>query len=442
MNQLSLLKSQRFFPLFLTQCLGAFNDNIYKNSLVILIIFQGDMLYNIPTTQLVTMSAGLFILPFFLFSATAGQLADKYEKAWVIQQTKRLEIVIMSLSFIGFYTHNIGFLIVLLFLMGMQSALFSPIKYAILPQQLQKEELMAGNGLLSMGGFLAILLGTILGGILISIADYGALLVSGIVFVVAILGYMTSLYIPKAAAPDADIKLNWNIFTQTWRTFQFALERKDVFIAIITASWFWFVGSTFLSQVPAYAKYVLGSNNEVITLLLFMFSFGIGLGSILCEKLSKGRIELGLVVVGTIGLILFPIDLYFASQPFVSLRLSAGELGLWQFLALDGSWRVLLDLALIGLFGGIYIVPLNTTVQQRSNPKFRARIISGANICNALFMVASAISIVVLLGFGFTIPQILLSQAVFTLLIVGVLFFIMPEFILSFLAWTGIQSRK
>jgi len=252
---------------------------------------------------------------------------------------------------------------------------------------------------------------------------------------------VTSLYIPKTAASDVNIKLNWNIFTQTWRTFQFALERKDVFIAIITASWFWFVGATFLSQVPAYAKYILGSNNEVITLLLFMFSFGIGLGSILCEKLSKGRIELGLVVVGAIGLILFPIDLYFASQPFVNLHLSAGELGLWQFLALDGSWRVLLDLALIGLFGGIYIVPLNTTVQQRSHPKFRARIISGANICNALFMVASAISIVVLLGFGFTIPQIMLSQAVFTLLIVGVLFFIMPEFVLSFLAWIGVRKN-
>ncbi|MCV6636453.1 MAG: MFS transporter [Thiotrichaceae bacterium] len=441
MNQFTLLKSQRFFPLFLTQFLGAFNDNIYKNALVILIIFQGDVLYGIPTTQLVTMSAGIFILPFFLFSATAGQFADKHEKAWMIQQTKLLEILIMSLALIGFYTQHIGFLIILLFLMGTQSTLFGPLKYAILPQHLQKEELMAGNGLLSMGVFLAILLGTILGGILISIADYGALLVSGIVIVVATLGYISSRFIPQADAPAKDIQVNWNIFTQTWRTFQLTLARKDVFIAIVTASWFWFVGATFLSQVPAYAKYVLGSNNEVITLLLFMFSLGIGLGSILCEKLSKGRIELGLVVVGAIGLIVFPIDLYFASQPFTILNLSAGELGLWQFLALNGSFRVLLDLAFIGLFGGIYIVPLNATVQRRSNPTYRARIISGANICNALFMVASAITIVVLLSFEFTIAQIFLSQAIFTLFIAGVLFVAMPEFILSFLTWVGLRSK-
>ncbi len=434
MSQFSLLRNKHFFPLFLTQFLGAFNDNVYKNALVILIIFQGDILYGIPTTQLVTISAGIFILPFFLLSATAGQLADKYEKSSMIQKTKLLEIIIMSLAFLGFYTQHILFLIILLFLMGAQSTLFGPLKYAILPQHLQQNELMGGNGLLSMGVFLAILLGTILGGILIS-TQYGALFVSGVVFLIAILGYISSLFIPKAAPPDANLQLNWNIFTQTWCIFRFALERKDVFIAIIAASWFWFVGATFLSQVPAYAKYILGSNNEVITLLLFMFSLGIGFGSILCEKLSKGRVELGLVVVGTIGLTVFPIDLYFASQPFVASNLAAGEYGLWQFLSLEGSWRILLDLILIGLFGGIYIVPLNTTVQQRSNSTVRARIISGANICNALFMVSSAISIVILLGAGFTIPQIFLVQAILTFLFISILFLLMPEFVASFLTW-------
>lgn len=442
MNQLNLIKSPRFLPLFLTQFLGAFNDNVYKNALVILIIFQGDTLYGVATTQLVTISAGIFILPFFLFSATAGQLADKYEKSWMIQQTKLLEIIIMSLAIVGFYTQHIGFLIVLLFLMGMQSTLFGPLKYAILPQHLQQQELMAGNGLLSMGVFLAILLGTILGGILISIADVGAYWVSGIVVVVAILGYISSLYIPKASAPAADMNLNWNIFTQIWRTFQFALERKDVFIAIVTASWFWFVGATFLSQVPAYAKYVLGSNNEVITLLLFMFSLGLGFGSILCEKLSKGRIELGLVVLGAAGMVFFPIDLYFASQAYIAQDFPAGQMDLAQFWQLEGSFRVLIDLVMIGLSGGFYIVPLNTTVQQRSNPMYRARIISGANICNALFMVLSAVVIVVLLGLGFNIPQIFLFQAGFSLIIVSLLFLMMPEFMLSFLTWIGIRGGK
>ena len=439
MKQLDLLTSQRFWPLFMTQFLVAFNDNIYKNALVIMIVFQGDMLYGIPTTQLATMGAGIFILPFFLFSATAGQLADKYDKAWMIQQTKLLEIAVMSLAIIGFYTQHIGFLMVLLFLMGAQSALFGPLKYSILPQHLQQNELLAGNGLLSMGVFLAILLGTILGGILISVQG-GALVVSGIVFLIAVLGYSISFYIPKAPAADSDLKINWNLATQTWRTFQFALERRDVFIAIMTASWFWFVGATFLSQVPAYAKYVLGSNNEVVTLLLFMFSLGIGIGSILCEKLSKGRIELGLVVVGAVGLIIFPIDLYFASQTFIQLNLTQGQLGLFAFLELQGSWRVLIDLVLIGFSGGLYIVPLNTLVQQRSHPTRRARIISGANICNALLMVSSAITIMVLFGFGLDIAQIFLVQACMTLLVVSIIFMLMPQFIFSFLSWVGLRK--
>jgi MFS family permease len=434
MSQFQLLKTRRFSPLFFTQFLGAFNDNLYKNALVILIIFQGSSLYGIDTNIIVTLSAGIFILPFFLFSATAGQLADCYEKSQLIRRVKILEIVIMSLAIIAFYNQNILMLIVLLFLMGTQSSLFGPLKYSILPQHLASEELTGANGLISMGTFLAILLGTILGGILISIADNGALIIGCLVIILAILGFLTSRYIPTAAS-TAKIKVNWNIATETIKIMRYALEDRSVFIAIIAISWFWFIGATYLSQVPAYSKYILGSNNEVVTLLLSMFSIGIGLGSMLCERMSNGRIEPGLVPLGAIGIIIFSIDIYFSSLHFIALSLPEAQMNLMQFLEIAASWRVLLDLALIGLFGGFYIVPLNAMVQKRSNPNHRARVIAANNILNALFMVISALSTVAVLQSGFTIADIFLSLGILTAIVTAILFIIQTEFVLSFIKW-------
>ncbi len=421
MTQFQLLKTRRFSPLFFTQFLGAFNDNLYKNALVILIIFQGSSLYGIDTNIIVTLSAGIFILPFFLFSATAGQLADCYEKSQLIRRVKILEIIIMSLAIIAFYYQNILILIVLLFLMGTQSSLFGPLKYSILPQHLTAEELIGANGLISMGTFLAILLGTILGGILISIANNGALIIGCLVIILAILGFLSSRYIPTAVS-TAKIKINWNIATETIKIMRYALEDRSVFIAIIAISWFWFIGATYLSQVPAYSKYILGSNNEVVTLLLTMFSIGIGLGSMLCERMSNGRIEPGLVPLAAIGIIIFSIDIYFSSLHFIALSLPEAQMNAMQFLDIAGSWRVLLDLALIGLFGGFYIVPLNAMVQQRSNPNHRARVIAANNILNALFMVISALSTVAVLQMGFTIADIFLSLGILTIIISAILF--------------------
>lgn len=442
LTQKILLRSPRFMPLFWTQFLTAFNDNVYKNALVILVIFQGDTLYGIDTNQLVIFSAGLFILPFFLFSATAGQLADKYEKSALIQKIKLLEIVIMSFAIVGFYTNNILFLIILLFLMGSQSALFGPLKYAILPQHLKSHELIGGNGLMSMGVFLAILLGTIAGGIFISFEDYGEYWVSALVIIIALIGFIASLYIPNAPPPTPELKINWNIFAQIMRVTQFLFRQRDVFIAVIAVSWFWFIGSTFFYQIPALAKYILGSNNEVVTLLLFMFSFGIGIGSMLCEKLSKGEIELGLVPFGAIGLIVFSVELYLTSQVFVNLGLPRGEMGVLAFLAIGESWRVMIDLMLIGLFGGFYIVPLNATVQHRSERQIRAQIISGANINNAFFMVMSSVSVILLLRFNFSIPQIFLLQGISNFLVMAVLFALMPEFLQRFRVWIRLMPKN
>lgn len=435
MTQFQLLTTRRFLPLFLTQFLGAFNDNVYKNALVILIIFQGSNLYGIDTNIIVTLSAGIFILPFFLFSATAGQLADYYEKSQLIRRVKILEIVIMSLAIIGFYYQNILFLIILLFLMGTQSTLFGPLKYSILPQHLAAEELTGANGVISMGTFLAILLGTILGGIVVSIANNGPLIIAYIVIILAILGFLTSRYIPQAPTAETDIKINWNITTQTIKMMRYALENRSVFIAIIAISWFWFIGATYLSQVPAYSKYILGSNNEVVTLLLTMFSIGIGLGSMLCERMSNGRIEPGLVPLGAIGIIIFSIDIYFASLHFIALSLPEAQMNAMQFWNIAGSWRVLLDLALIGLFGGFYIVPLNAMVQKRSKPNHRARVIAANNILNALFMVISALSTVAVLQIGFTIAEIFLSLGILTVIVTAILFIIQTEFVLSFIKW-------
>jgi len=459
MSQFQLLRSRRFLPLFMTQFLGAFNDNVYKNALVILIIFQGSTLYGIDTNIIVTLSAGIFILPFFLFSATAGQLADKYEKSLLIRRIKWLEVVIMSVAIIAFYLESVIMLIALLFLMGAQSTLFSPLKYSILPQYLETNELTGGNGLLSMGTFLAILLGTIVGGVLVSVdwytvvqlfsnnnqgtellvsvglGLYGPFIIASVVVILAILGLIASFSIPKAEAADPELKINWNIATQTLKIMRYAQENRSVFIAILAISWFWFVGATYLSQMPAYSKSILGSNNQVVTLLLFMFSAGIGIGSVMCEKLSGGRIELGLVPLGAIGITVFSIDIYFASQHFVALSLPEGEMGASLFLAKSGSWRILLDLVLIGLFGGFYIVPLNAMIQKRSNPQTRARVIAANNVLNALLMVSSALATVAALQAGVNIPQIFLSLGILSAVITGTLFLQLPEFVRRFTAW-------
>lgn len=433
MNQFQLLQSRRFLPLFGTQFLGAFNDNVYKNALIILIIFQGSTLYGIDTNIFVTLSAGIFILPFFLFSATAGQFADKYDKSMLIRRVKILEIIIMSFAVIGFYLESILILITLLFLMGTQSTLFGPLKYSILPQHLEEKELTGGNGLLSMGTFLAILLGTILGGILISLQPYGSFMIAGIVVILAVLGFFTSLSIPKATAAAPDLKISWNIASQTLKIMQYALINRSVFIAILAISWFWLVGATYLSQVPAYSKFILGSNNEVVTLLLTLFSVGIGLGSMMCEKMSRGRIELGLVPLGAIGITLFSIDIYFASQHFIALSLPEAQLNASQYLEVSGSWRILIDLGFIGLFGGFYIVPLNAFVQQRSHLHHRARVIAANNILNSLFMVISALGTVGMLQASFSIPQIFLSVGVLSAVVTSILFLLLPEFVKRFL---------
>ncbi len=434
-NQFDLLKQRRFGPFFGVQFLGAFNDNVFKNALVIMLTFQAASMTTMSSGLLVNLCAGLFILPFFLFSATAGQLADKYEKAFVTRLVKIFEIVIMIVGALGFYWLNLELLLIALFMMGMHSTMFGPVKYAYLPQHLKKEELVGGNGLIDAGTFIAILLGTILGGTLIGMQPHGSMWVSGTAIVIAVLGYWVSRSVPVSPAPSPDLKINWNPITETWANLKFLRTNRTVFLSILGISWFWFYGAMFLSQFPNYTKDVLGGGEHVVTLLLAVFSVGIGLGSLLCEKLSGHKIEIGLVPFGSIGLTIFAVDLFFASPSSHGTALDA-----MAFMQQAGSWRVLFDLLMIGIFGGFYIVPLYALIQSRSEPSHQSRVIAGNNILNALFMVLAAGVAILGLSFGLTIPQLFLLTALLNALVAIYIYTLVPEFLMRFLVWLLIHS--
>lgn len=430
-NEFSLLKERRFLPFFITQFLGAFNDNVFKNALIILIAFQAAD--PAQSNLLINASAGLFILPFFLFSATAGQLADKYEKSNLMRWIKVLEIVIMVSAAVAFVFHQVAVLIALLFLMGLHSTLFGPVKYSILPQHLKPEELIGGNGWVEMGTFLAILVGTLLGGVLIAIQGSGPWLVGGVVVVLAVLGYLSSLFIPQASPAVPDLRINWNPFTETWRTIQMTRRSRTVFLSILGISWYWFLGATYLAQLPNYTRLTLGGDEHVVTLLLTTFALGVGIGSLLCERLSGRQVELGLVPFGAIGLTVFGIDLFFAASPVAT---GTPLIGAGEFLHRAAHWRVLIDILLMGVFGGFYIVPLYALVQQRSEPSYRSRVIAGNNIINALFMVLSALLAILFIDHvGLSIPQFLLLTAVFNAVVAVYIFTLVPEFLMRFMVW-------
>lgn len=430
----NLLTTRRFGPFFVTQTLGAFNDNIFKNALVILLAFGVAGLSQADVDLYVNLAAGLFILPFFLFSATAGQLAEKYDKAAIIRAVKVFEIAIMLCAVVALHFRNVPFLLGLLFMMGVHSTLFGPVKYSILPQHLHESELIGGNAWVEAATFLAILLGTMLGGWLITL-DGGTSWVGAAVVIVAVCGYWASRSVPQAPPAAPGLKINWNPVTETWHNIAFIRGNRTVFLSVLGISWFWFFGVTFLSQLPNYTKVYLGGNEQVVTLLLTIFSLGIGIGSMLCERLSGHRVEIGLVPLGSIGLTVFGVDLYFASTSIAA----AQGLGAAAFLHLAGSTRVLLDLGLIGLSGGLFIVPLYALIQTRSEPTHRSRIIAGNNILNAAFMVTSAILAIVLLKVGLTIPQLLLVAALLNAAVAIFIYTLVPEFLMRFLAWMLIR---
>ncbi|MEP6941330.1 MAG: MFS transporter [Betaproteobacteria bacterium] len=435
-SQFQLLRERRFAPFFWTQFLGAANDNIYKNALVIFVAFQAATLTALSSNDLVNVAAAVFIAPFMLFSATAGQLADKYEKSRLIRFVKLFEIAIMVVGAIGFYRRDLILLFLALGLMGVHSTLFGPVKYAILPQNLRNDELIGGNGLVEMGTFVAILLGEVVGGIVIAIKPDGPIYAGAAAIAVAIAGYLVCRRIPEAPAVAPELKINWNPFTETARNLRLAHSNRVVWLSMLGISWFWFYGATYLTQFANFTKDVLGGDEHVATLLLAIFSVGIGVGSLMCERLSGRKVEVGLVPFGSIGLSLFAIDLYFASRGMTG-GATTGAMG---FLARPANWRVVADLVLLGMFGGFYIVPLYALIQERSDPAYRSRFIAANNILNAIFMVASAGIALGLLKMGVTIPQLFLITGLMNAVVALYIYLLVPEFLMRFLAWILIHT--
>jgi len=435
-NQFGLLKEKRFAPFFGVQFLGALNDNVFKQALVILLTYSTARYTTMSTDILQNLAQALFVLPFFLFSATAGQLADKYEKSRLISITVAIEFACMALGAAGFFLHSLPLLFAALFLGGVQSALFGPVKYAILPQHLKETELVGGNGMVEMGTSVAILVGMMLGGWLVAQEGWGVAAAAFVTMGISATGFLLSRLIPLAPAAAPELKINWNPFTETWRNFQFMRGNRTVFLSVLGISWFWFYGSIFITQFPNLSKDILSGQEPVVTLLLIVFSIGIGIGSLLCERLSGRKVEIGLVPFGSIGLTLFGIDLYFA----LAAHLQHEPMALAAFVRDAGHWRILADLFLIGLFGGFYIVPLYALIQIRSEPSHRSRIIAGNNILNALFMVAAAGIAIGLFTTGVSIPQLLLVTALMNAVVALYIYRLVPEFLMRFVVWLLIHS--
>ena len=433
-NQFALLGQRRFAPFFWTQFSGAANDNLFKFAFTVMVTYQLSVSWLPPSLAGLVIGA-LFILPFLLFSATSGQLTDKFEKTRMIRFVKNLEVAIMLIAAVGFTSGNLNVQVPVLlgctFLMGLHSTLFGPVKFAYLPQALAERELTGGNGMVEMGTFVAILLGNIVGGLMVAVPAVGPHYVALACVALALLGRLVAQFIPQAPATDPDLKINWNPATETWRNLKLAHGNIVVFRSMLGISWMWFFGAVFLSQFPSFAKEVLHGDEHVASLLLVVFSIGIATGSLLCEVLSRRHVEIGLVPLGAIGMSVFAIDLYFAARGLPPADL----MGVGVFMSQPAHWRMMLDLALLSLFAGLYSVPMYALIQLRSQPTHRARIIAANNILNALFMIGSSVIAGALLKGGFTIPQIFLFTGLANAVVAFYIFMLVPEYLLRFVAW-------
>lgn len=431
-HQFALLGQRRFAPFFWAMFLGAFNDNLYKNALAIMVAFQGVSLFGLSAGAVVNLAGAVFIAPYMLLSATAGQLADKLEKSALIRRIKLLEIAIMGVGAAGFLLHSTPLLMAMLFGLGAQATLFGPVKYALMPQHLSEAELTGGNGLVETGVYVAILTGTLLGGVLIADHVHGTQLVTLGTLTCATLGYLAARRIPYSPPADPELRVNWNLFTETAKNLRMIRRERTLWLSVVGNSWFWFYGAIFLAQVPGYTKDILHGDETVTTLLLATFSVGIGIGSLLCEKLSGGRIEVGLVPLGALGMTVMAALL---AQVPVDPAAPGMVLNVHALLRTPHAGAVLACYALIGAFGGLYIVPLYATLQTRGDARAVARVIAANNIVNAGFIVISALFAIALLKLGLSIPQLFLAVAALNAVVCAYIFTRVPEFWLRFLVW-------
>ena len=392
-----ILGTRRFLPMFLTQFFGALNDNVFKGSLLLVITYGWIHLNGIAISTLNNLAALLFILPYFIFSATAGQIADKYERSSLVRMIKVLEIIIMLLATAGFLMGNLWILLFALFLMGTHSTFFGPIKYAILPEILKPNELMSGNALFQSGTSIAILLGTIIGGAVISVSKGNLLWISLTVVAIAVIGFIASRFILKQPTLNNDLKIDWNFFRTSFQTIQYAKSLPLIFIVLLGNSWYWFYGATYLTQIPQVTLQNLHANENVSSLLLTFFSVGIGIGSLLCRKFGGSEVNIKMVPIGAVGLTLFAF--YFAAS-LAFIPVHTGEL-LGIAAVFQAGWtyyHVMFAVTLLGICGGFYIVPLYALMQAYAPKSHRARVVAANNIFNAIFMVSSAIFSIIILS--------------------------------------------
>jgi 1-acyl-sn-glycerol-3-phosphate acyltransferase len=427
-----ITSDRRFWPLFWTQFLGALNDNFLKNALVVMVTFKGFSLMGLGPSSVVALAGGIFILPFFLFSPIAGLIADKTEKSRLVRATKIWEVLIMVVGAVGFYFESLSLLLAVLFMAGMQSTLFGPVKYSMLPDLVEPKELVEANAYVETGTFLAILLGTIGGGIMISL-PHGEYWIMSALLLTALVGLFTSYRVMPVKIACPELKIEFNPIPEMGRLYQIIKRSKAVFNSVLAISWFWFFGAAVLSLLPTYCKDFLGAGEQVVTCFLAMFTIGIGIGSILCEKLSFKRVELGLVPIGSLGMSIFLADLYFA-RPDWPIN-SASLLSLAEFLDTTVGPRLLVDFLLMSVFGGFFILPLYTLIQERSAPESRSRVIAANNIANSLFMVVASVFIMALHALGYGYPQIFMTLAIMNLIAAIYVYSVVPEFALRFLSW-------
>ena len=431
-SQFALLAERRFAPFFWTQFLGAFNDNLFKFAFTVMVTFHAAKDSALNPALVVNLIAGLFILPFLLFSATCGQIADKYDKRKIAIFVKTLEVGIMVLAGYGFIARSVPVLLACTFLMGLHSTIFGPVKYAFLPQALTERELTGGNAMVEMGTFVAILVGNLVGGVLVGMPENGPKIAALGCVVVALLGRATVHFMQSAPPLVPNLEIKWNPFSETVRNLKLAAENIVVFRGLMGVSWLWFFGASFLTQLPALAKDVLGGDEGVASLLLVAFSVGIGIGSLLCESLSRRHVELGLVPIGAFGMTAFAVDIYFATRGFAH---GAAPMTAMQLLQTPEGLRVIGDLGLLSGFAGLFSVPLYALVQSRSAPTHRARVFAASNILGALFMIASAALSVALIKGGASVPMIFLVVGVMNAVVAIYIFFLVPEFLLRFISW-------
>ena len=437
MSQLQLIRERRFGPLFWTQFLGALNDNLFKTAFVFLITFGA--LSGAHDGGLWTpILNGLLILPFFLFSAFAGQLADKFEKAKLVRLIKLWELAVMAVAAAGFITQNVWLLAGALFLMGTQSAFFGPVKYAILPESLDPKTLVSGNALVGGATFLAILMGTMLGGLLMEAGGWASTATALLLLVVAAAGYLTSRRIPEGRPSDPELRFDWNPVRQAIKACRFAAEDRSVFRSILGVSWFWFFGATLLTLFPTYGKQILHVNEQVVTFFLMLFCIGIGVGSLACGHFARHRLKSGLVAAGAVGLSVFLLDLFFASLGYEPIAVN-GLVGLQTFLLTSGSLRIVLDLLGIAICGGLFVVPQSVLVQERSPARRRSRVLAASGILSALFMVVSAAMTYGYAALGIPSVYVYLVVALMNAAVVVYIFKLVPDLFASLIVWLVVR---